>query len=169
MDCLVASFLAEAVILRERGVSSTLRPFDSITDASEYWIARFRGSEYISDLILRSAPLAHVSKDGRESLRCVHPSRRLLRKLLRMRSVSFTGSFASDDGWERDALISQTHVRDLAAQCARRVDESSAQRGRGERRMPVAPAASYALGSGRTHTSNNEYPGITRRSRTQWF
>ena len=23
--------------------------------------------------------------------------------------------------------------------------------------------------SGRTHTSNNEYTGITRRSRTQWF
>ena len=46
---------------------------------------------------------------------------------------------------------------------------SAAQRGRGERRMPVAPAASCALGSGRTHTSNNEYTGITRRSRTQWF
>src|SRR3979490_342516 len=57
----------------------------------------------------------------------------------------------------------------LAAQCARGVDKSSAQRGRGERRMPVAPAASCALGSGGTHTSNNEYPGITRRSRTQWF
>src|SRR6266852_9764373 len=42
-------------------------------------------------------------------------------------------------------------------------------RGRGERRMPVAPAASCALCSGRTHTSNNEYTGITRRSRTQWF
>jgi hypothetical protein len=63
-----------------------LRLFDSIIDTSEY-----------SDLILRSAPLARVSKDGRESLRCVHPSRRLLRKLLRMRSVSFTGSFAGDD------------------------------------------------------------------------
>src|SRR5882724_11146216 len=47
--------------------------------------------------------------------------------------------------------------------------ESSAQRGRGECRMPVAPAASCALGSGRTHTSNNEYTGITRHSRTQWF
>jgi hypothetical protein len=42
-------------------------------------------------------------------------------------------------------------------------------RGRGERRVPVAPAASCALCSGRTHTSNNEYTGITRRSRTQWF
>ena len=31
--------------------------------------------------------------------------------------------------------------------------EFSAQRGRGERRMPVAPAASCALGSGRKHTS----------------
>src|SRR6267142_961433 len=37
---------------------------------------------------------ARVSKDGRESELCVHPSRRLLRKLLRMRSVFFTGSFA---------------------------------------------------------------------------
>src|SRR6195256_1633575 len=35
--------------------------------------------------------------------------------------------------------------------------------------MPLAPAASCALGSSRTHTSNNEHPGITRRSRTQWF
>src|SRR4030081_1578201 len=35
--------------------------------------------------------------------------------------------------------------------------------------MPAAPAASCAFGSGRTHTSNNEYTGITRHSRTQWF
>src|SRR5882672_8347093 len=110
MDCLVASFLAEAVILRERGVSSTLRLFVSITNTSEYWVARFRGSEYISDLILRSAPLARVSKDGRESLRCVHPSRRLLRKLLRMRSVSFTGSLAGDDDWECGVLVSIKHT-----------------------------------------------------------
>ncbi len=45
----------------------------------------------------------------------------------------------------------------------------SAIRGRGERRAPLAPAASCALCIGRKHTSNNEYPGITRRSRTQWF
>ena len=43
------------------------------------------------------------------------------------------------------------------------------QGGRGECRVPDAPAASCALGSGRTHTSNNEYTGITRHSRTQWF
>jgi hypothetical protein len=36
--------------------------------------------------------LRGVSKDGRESSRCIHPSRRLLRKLLRMRSESYTGS-----------------------------------------------------------------------------
>src|ERR1700687_4716151 len=42
-------------------------------------------------------------------------------------------------------------------------------RGRGERRMPLAPAASCALCIGRKHTSNNEYPGITRRSRTRWL
>src|ERR1700737_4287223 len=35
--------------------------------------------------------LARVSKDGRQSIRRVHPSRRLLRKLLRMRSVFFKG------------------------------------------------------------------------------
>jgi hypothetical protein len=43
------------------------------------------------------------------------------------------------------------------------------QGGRGECRVPDAPAASCALGIGRTHTSNNEYTGITRHSRTQWF
>src|SRR6202171_1210211 len=42
-------------------------------------------------------------------------------------------------------------------------------RGRGECRMPAAPAVSCACCSGRTHTSNNEDTGITRHSRTQWF
>src|SRR6266704_407208 len=37
-------------------------------------------------------------------------------------------------------------------------------RGRRECRAPDAPAASCALCSGRTHTSNNEYTGITRHS-----
>jgi hypothetical protein len=41
--------------------------------------------------------------------------------------------------------------------------------GRGECRVPVAPAASCALCIGGTHTSNNEYTGIARHSRTQWF
>src|SRR5450631_3477823 len=41
--------------------------------------------------------------------------------------------------------------------------------GVGNARVPVAPAASCALGSGRTHTSNNEYTGIARHPRTQWF
>jgi hypothetical protein len=63
----------------------------------------------------------------------------------------------------------QMRLRDLAARCARGLHLSSAQGGRGERRMPNAPAASCALCIGRTHTSNNEHTGITRRSRTQWF
>src|SRR6266436_10186623 len=41
--------------------------------------------------------------------------------------------------------------------------------GRGECRMPAAPAVSCALCIGRKHTSNNEYTGIARHSRTQWF
>jgi hypothetical protein len=57
----------------------------------------------------------------------------------------------------------------LAARCARAVREPFAQGGRGECRVPVAPAVSCALCSGRTHTSNNEYTGIIRHSRTQWF
>src|SRR5882757_7284383 len=84
------------VILRESGVSSTPRLCDFIMDASEYWIARFRAFEEYRPHPEERA-LARVSKDGRESLRCVHPSRRLLRKLLRMRSAFFTGSFAGDD------------------------------------------------------------------------
>src|SRR3981189_487975 len=63
----------------------------------------------------------------------------------------------------------QTHIRPRPAQCAGAVDKSSAQRGRGERRVPVAPAASCALGIGRTHTSNNEYTGITRHSPRNGF
>jgi hypothetical protein len=45
----------------------------------------------------------------------------------------------------------QTRIRDLAARCARAVDESFAQeiKGRGERRMPAAPAAPCALGIGK--------------------
>ncbi len=43
------------------------------------------------------------------------------------------------------------------------------QGGRGECRVPVAPAASCALGSDGKHTSNNEYTGIARHSRTQWL
>src|SRR5450432_4793019 len=46
---------------------------------------------------------------------------------------------------------------------------SRPQGGRGECRMPAAPAASRALCIDRTHTSNNEYTGIARHSRTQWF
>jgi len=35
--------IEKAVIARACGISSTLWPFDSIIDVSEYWIARFRG------------------------------------------------------------------------------------------------------------------------------
>jgi hypothetical protein len=62
----------------------------------------------------------------------------------------------------------QIHVRDLAARCARVVHLSLALfGGRGECRVPTAPAASCALCIGRKHTSNNEYtgtPGIPARN-----
>src|SRR6266567_3088407 len=55
----------------------------------------------------------------------------------------------------------------LAARCARGVDEAFAQRGRGERRMPVAPAASCALvllEHTRVTTSTPESPDVPARN-----
>jgi hypothetical protein len=55
----------------------------------------------------------------------------------------------------------------LAARCARAVHESSAQGGRGERRMPAAPAASCAIGvieRTRVTTSTPESPGVPARN-----
>jgi len=34
---------AQAVILRESGVSSTLRPFGQVANALGYWVTRLRG------------------------------------------------------------------------------------------------------------------------------
>jgi len=59
------------------------------------------------------------------------------------------------------------HAFALATPCARGVDESYAQRGRGERRMPVAPAASCALvvvERTRVTTSTPESPDVPARN-----
>jgi len=50
------------------------------------------------------------------------------------------------------------HAFALATPCARGVDESYAQRGRGERRMPVATRGLVCTCSGRTHTSTTSTP-----------
>src|SRR5882672_8135342 len=63
--------------------------------------------------------------------------------------------------------MEKTSVRNLAARYARGFAESSAQRGRGERRMPVAPAASCAMivvERTRVTTSTPESPGIPARN-----
>jgi len=49
-----------------------------------------------------------VSKDGRESVPCAHPSRRLLRKLLRMRSV-FSGRLWGAASWPSRRMSAATH------------------------------------------------------------
>jgi hypothetical protein len=46
----------QVVIPRACGVSSTLRLFDSITDASDYWIARFRGRRQLWILLPKMNP-----------------------------------------------------------------------------------------------------------------
>src|SRR6202171_6359754 len=55
--------------------------------------------------------------------------------------------------------LKSTYDFALATRSARGVDEASAHGGRGECRVPAAPAASCALCIRRTHTSNNEYTG----------
>ena len=82
-----------------------------------------------------------------------------------------TGSpaFAGDDGWGCGAFaFKQTQPRDLAAQCARAIDLSLApQRGRGECRMPAAPAVSCAIivvERTRVTTSTPASPGIPARN-----
>jgi hypothetical protein len=58
----------------------------------------------------------------------------------------------------------------LAARCTRVLRKESAPRGRGECRVPSAPAASCAYGSGEcTRVFTARSPEITRHSRTQWF
>src|SRR5258705_13089744 len=64
--------------------------------------------------------LARVSKDGRESALCVHPSRRLLRKLLRMRSEIYSQPRAPLARRRSDHLQRGRHHRDEA--CAGRPD-----------------------------------------------
>src|SRR5258708_33385620 len=73
---------------RERG--STSSPEGGT--APKTVITREGGCEIYLPPHPEERPPGRVSKDGRESMHCVHPSRRLLRKLLRMRSIFFTGS-----------------------------------------------------------------------------
>src|SRR5882672_12249927 len=142
------------------GVSSTLRPFDSIIDVPEYWIARSRGCEtYLRPHPEERAPCARL--EGWPRVPALRPSFETLAsqapqdevRILRGRRRLRVGR----------AHILQTHLHGLAAQCARAVDKSSAQTGRGERRMPNAPAASCAMivvERTRVTTSTPESPGI---------
>src|SRR6266436_2017483 len=89
MDCLVASFLAEAVILRERGVSSTLRLFVSITNTSEYWGARLRGCEGYGPHPEELAKQASRRMDAKQGLAAILRDARK-GALLRMRSEIYS-------------------------------------------------------------------------------
>ena len=72
--------------------------------------------------------------------------------------------------WLAMTLIEfRIRLRPRGAKRPRRYLYLPPQKGRGEYRAHDAPAVSCAFGSGRTHTSNNEYTGITRHPRTQWF
>jgi len=138
---------------------------------------RCRPGERGCEIYLRPHPeeraLARVSKDGRESMRCVHPSRRLLRKLLRMRSVFFTTSNAgiirralsfgrivqdlpsNERRWLRvpcfrnDVDRFRIRLRPRGAKRPRRCFYFPPQRGRGECRAHDAPAVPCAFGSGK--------------------
>jgi hypothetical protein len=54
-----------------RGASSTPRLFDAVTDASEYWIARFRGRRQLNVLRVRilQAQLRDLAALARSQIR----------------------------------------------------------------------------------------------------
>src|SRR5260370_31355582 len=89
-------------------------------------------------------------------------------------SLSSGGATRRPGGGRRRLRVWRTHthqtqLHDLAARCARVVDESFApeNRGRGECRVPAAPAASCALvlvERTRVTTSTPESPGIPARN-----
>src|SRR5713226_9190986 len=84
-------------------------------------------------------------------------------------SRSLSSGAHSRDPLARNDVGFQTRLRDPAARYARVVHLSLAPL-----RAWGTPGARCTRGlvctcSGRTHTSNNEYTGIARRSRTQWF
>jgi hypothetical protein len=89
-----------------------------------------------------------------------------LRCAIAHRGISRFQVRCSASPWN-DSVYSKHHVaisrRDAPELCI----YLSPQGGRGECRVPVAPAVSCALCVGRTHTSNNEYtgtPGIPARN-----
>jgi hypothetical protein len=73
--------------------------------------------------------LARVSKDGCESMRCLHPSRRLLRKLLRMRSRSPDSIFKQHDFRNNFALAAPS-ARGFALASALLQSEGAGNAGR---------------------------------------
>ena len=84
-------------------------------------------------------------------------------------SRSLSSGAHSRDPLARNDVDTVAYDCVLAARCARVVEVALAQK-----RAWGMPDAQCTRGlvcndSGRTHTSNNEYTGITRHSRTQWF
>ena len=143
------------------GVSSALRLLDSITDASEYWIAR----RSLSSGGHSADPLAGDDGwacGGAFAFNELPPASVIARSEATKQSIFF----CCDHGLLRGAchrariratrwlaMTLNTRSRPRGAKRPRPCMKSLAHRGRGERRMPVAPAASRALCIGRTHTS----------------
>jgi hypothetical protein len=133
----------------------------------EYWIARLRGrrrsrpsfrgdaKHRTRNLEIPRCAIAHLRSGPSD-----HPG-------MTESQLSVASLLTKPRVWR--ASIPDTTSRPRGAMRPSRAFISRPQRGRGECRMPAAPAASCALGIGRKHTSNNEHTGITRHSRTQWF
>jgi hypothetical protein len=159
---LVAALLTKIVILGHRvspsaspmtgssGVSSTPQLFDSITCASDYWIARRSLSSGGAPRRRGWRAMTVGGWRGRdrpcERSDAIHSQEK--------RMDCFVASLHA-----MTALQFRIRLHDPATRSARAVHLSLAPGGRGECRAPTAPAASCALCIGRTHTSNNEYTG----------
>jgi hypothetical protein len=87
----------------------------------------------------------------------------LLRRF-RLRSLSYSGQVAPRNDVDRVLHTTLFSRREASEVCI----YLSPKRGRGECRVPAAPAASCALRVVKS-TRVNEYTGIARHSRTQWF
>ncbi len=133
----------------------------------DYWIARLRGRRRVR--VWRAfAPNEllgiHFSNSDNNSVQNRHCEERSDEAI----HSSFTRRhgllrFARNDV----ALVPHTTSRSRGTLRPRFAFISRPHRGRGECRVPVAPAASCALCIGRKHTSNNEYtgtPGIPARN-----
>jgi hypothetical protein len=128
---------------------------------------RFRGTTVMDRFVvlLLRKELSSSGLTGRSS------TPRLLDSITGVSGILGRPVKPGDDDCECGAFVFTTRLRILAARFARGVREAVTleNRGRGECRVPNAPAASCVIKNKHTSVVTTGPPEITRHSRTQWF